>query len=141
MAAWQGLLEELVRDRRPALIGSASLLTGNRNDAEDLVHDAIVRTFSRARAFENVNAADAYIRRAITNAFIDRARPRRSWLVAMPKLVVHDDGRPEDDVAGRVDVRAALVEQTSCDCRVGNISKAGSDGNPTTSLVSDVQAR
>src|SRR5450759_1661020 len=28
MAAWQGLLEELVRDRRSALIGYAALLTG-----------------------------------------------------------------------------------------------------------------
>lgn len=118
MAAWHGLLEELVRDRRPALIGYASLLTGNRSDAEDLVHEAIVRTFARTRSFENVNAADAYIRRAITSTFIDRARSRRSWLAAAPKLVVHDDSRPEEDVASRVDVRAALVtlppRQRSC---------------------------
>lgn len=109
MAAWQVLLEDLVRDRRPALVGYASLLTGNRADAEDLVHDAILRTFARTRTFENVNAADSYVRRAITNAFIDRARSRRSWLAAVPKLIVRDDDRPEDDVAGRVDVRAALV--------------------------------
>jgi len=47
MAAWQGLLDELLRERRPALIGYAALLTGDRREAEDLVHDAVVRTFGR----------------------------------------------------------------------------------------------
>ena len=88
MAPWHGLLEELVRDRRPSLVGYASLLTGNRTDAEDLVHDAILRTFARTRSFENVKAADAYVRRAIASTFIDRARSRRSWLTAAPKLGV-----------------------------------------------------
>ena len=91
---WHGLLEELVRDRRPSLVGYASLLTGNRTDAEDLVHDAILRTFARTRSFENVHAADAYVRRAIASTFIDRARSRRSWLTAAPKLVVR---RPVPD--------------------------------------------
>ena len=107
MAAWQGLLEELVRDRRPALIGYAALLTGDRGEAEDLVHDAIVRTFGRPRSFPNVNAADAYVRRAIASAFIDRMRSRRSWLAASPRLTAGAVA-PDDDVAGRLDVRAAL---------------------------------
>jgi len=94
MAPSHGLLEELVRDRRPSLVGYASLLTGNRTDAEDLVHDAILRTFARTRSFENVKAADAYVRRAIASTFIDRARSRRSWLTAAPKLVVR---RPVPD--------------------------------------------
>ena len=40
MTAWQGLLEELVRDRRPALIGYAALLTGDRGEAPDGVSAA-----------------------------------------------------------------------------------------------------
>ena len=81
MAAWQGLLEELVRDRRSALIGYAALLTGDRGEAEDMVHDAIVRTFGRPRSFACLNAADAYVRRAIASIFIDRVRSRRRWPV------------------------------------------------------------
>jgi RNA polymerase sigma-70 factor (sigma-E family) len=134
MAAWQGLLEELVRDRRPALIGYATLLTGDRSQAEDLVHDAIVRTFARPRSFPSLNAADAYVRRAIANAFIDRMRSRRSWLGAMGRIVV-DDLAPDDDVAGRLDVRAALGglprRQRACvvmrfydDLRVADIADA-----------------
>lgn len=107
MAAWQGLLEELVRDRRSALIGYAALLTGDRGEAEDLVHDAVVRTFGRPRSFPNVNAADAYVRRAIASAFIDRVRSRRAWLIALPRLVA-GAAAPDDDVADRLDVRAAL---------------------------------
>ncbi len=107
MAAWRGLLEELLRERRPALIGYAALLTGDRVEAEDLVHDAIVRTFGRPRSFPSLNAADAYVRRAIASGFIDRARSRRSWLGAMGRLVA-DEASPEDDAAARLDVRAAL---------------------------------
>lgn len=107
MVAWQGLLDELLRDRRPALIGYAALLTGDRASAEDLVHDAVVRTFGRPRAFPNVNAADAYVRRAIATIFVDRARSRGRWLAALPRLVAAA-AVPEDDVAGRLDARAAL---------------------------------
>lgn len=108
MAAWQGLLDELLRDRRSALIGYAALLTGDRVAAEDLVHDAVVRTFGRPRSFPNVNAADAYVRRAITSTFVDRARSRRRWLAALPRLVA-GAVVPDDDVAGRLDARAALL--------------------------------
>jgi RNA polymerase sigma factor (sigma-70 family) len=107
MAAWQGLLDELLRERRPALIGYAALLTGDRVTAEDLVHDAVVRSFGRPRAFPNVNAADAYVRRAIATIFIDRARSRRRWLAALPRLVAAATV-PDEDVAGRLDARAAL---------------------------------
>ena len=71
------------------------------------MHDAVVRTFGRPRSFPNVNAADAYVRRAITSTFVDRARSRRRWLAALPRLVA-GAAVPDDDVAGRLDARAAL---------------------------------
>jgi RNA polymerase sigma-70 factor (sigma-E family) len=134
MSAWRNLLEELVRERRPALIGYATLLTGDRSQAEDLVHDAIVRTFARPRSFPSLNAADAYVRRAIASAFIDRMRSRRSWIGAMGRVVA-DDVAPDDDAAGRLDVRAALGglprRQRTCvvlrfydDMRVTDIAEA-----------------
>lgn len=134
MAAWRSLLEELLRERRPALIGYAALLTGNRVEAEDLVQEAMLRTFGRPRSFPSLNAADAYVRRAIASAFIDRARSRRSWLGAMGRVVA-DEIVPDDDVAGRLDLRAALGtlprRQRTCvvmrfydDMRVGDIADA-----------------
>lgn len=35
--AWDGVLDELVRDRGRALVGHAYLLTGDLREAEDLV--------------------------------------------------------------------------------------------------------
>jgi len=102
------LLEELLRERRAALIGYASLLTGDRADAEDLVHDAIVRTFARPRRLPSLNAADAYVRRAIATTYIDRMRSRGSWFRAL-RRVATEDAVGEDDVAARLDLRAALA--------------------------------
>lgn len=107
MAAWRSLLDELLQERRPALIGYAALMTGDRVAAEDLVHDAIIRTFGRPRTFPNINAADAYVRRAIASAFIDKARSRKSLLNALPRMVV-EEAAPDDAIADRLDVRSAL---------------------------------
>ena len=134
MAAWRSLLEELLRERRSALIGYAALMTGDRVSAEDLVHDAIVRTFGKPRVFPNLNAADAYVRRAIANGFIDKARSGKSLLGAMSRMVV-DEALPEDAIADRIDVRAALrtlpPRQRTCvvmrfydDMRVADIAQA-----------------
>lgn len=51
MASWREVFEELVRERGAGLVGYAALLTGNVTDGEDLVHDAIIRTFGRVRPF------------------------------------------------------------------------------------------
>lgn len=134
MATWRSLLEELLQERRPALIGYAALMTGDRAAAEDLVHDAIVRSFGKPRAFPSLNAADAYVRRATVNGFIDKARSRRSMLGALPRMAL-DEALPEEAIADRLDVRDALrtlsPRQRACvvlrfydDLRVTDIAEA-----------------
>src|SRR5665647_3079412 len=49
MAAWEQSLQELVRTRGTALVGYAYLLCGDRREAEDLVQDALVKTYARSR--------------------------------------------------------------------------------------------
>jgi DNA-directed RNA polymerase specialized sigma24 family protein len=90
LASWRQVFEELVRERRAGLVGYATLLAGNADDGEDLVHDAIIRSFGRARAFTHVNAAEAYVRQAISSAFIDGTRKARTARAAMPALVIRD---------------------------------------------------
>ena len=47
---WEPLLEQVVRERYPALLARAMLLVREQHAAEDLVQDAVVSTFSgRAR--------------------------------------------------------------------------------------------
>ena len=45
----EDLLAVLARERGRALFGYAHLLTGDRHAAEDLVQEALVRTFARRR--------------------------------------------------------------------------------------------
>jgi RNA polymerase sigma factor (sigma-70 family) len=78
MKAWARQLEMLVDERGAALFGYAYVLTGDKARAEDLVQDALVRTFQRGRADLGLDAAHAYVKRAISSAFIDSGRRMRA---------------------------------------------------------------
>lgn len=110
MPSWQAQLDEVVRTRRAALVGYACLFTRDRSEAEDLVHEALVRVFARRRSFPDVASAEAYVRAAVRTAFLDRARRRRAWDRRVHLLT--DDGaprRPDDVGPVGVDVGAALA--------------------------------
>lgn len=102
MSRWRGVLETLIRERRAALVGYAYLLTGDRPAAEDLVHDAIIRTFARARRLDEVHQAEGYVRRAILTQFLNG---RRAEALARAKqhLLIERDGAPADEHAGEHD--------------------------------------
>ena len=59
MSRWQDLVERLLEERGARLVAYASLLVGRDGDAEDLVHDAIVKVFSRPRPLRTVDEAEA----------------------------------------------------------------------------------
>lgn len=102
MAKWADVMEQVVRERRPALVGYAYLVCGSRSDAEEITQEAIVRTFARGRAKTSVTQAEGYIRRAIVNEAIDRSRRRkvaqsRRALVAVPDAVAGHAGQVASD--------------------------------------------
>lgn len=69
--------EEFVTARSAALFRTAVLLTGNRQDAQDLVQSALERA---CRHWDRVAAAEqpeAYVRRILVNSLKDRWRLRR----------------------------------------------------------------
>lgn len=74
MAQWQDTMEQLVRDRERALLSYAYLVCGNPTEAQDLVQDALVRTFSKTRPGLTAVKAESYVRRAITTIYIDQYR-------------------------------------------------------------------
>lgn len=79
MTDWRETMETLVRDRERALLGYAYLMCGDPYRAQDLVQDALVRTFAHERRGLTAVKAEAYVRRAIASSFIDQYRRAKRW--------------------------------------------------------------
>ncbi|WP_084104538.1 sigma-70 family RNA polymerase sigma factor [Demequina sp. NBRC 110056] len=107
MARWEPVLDAVMRERGARLLAYARLLTGDDAEAQDVLQDALVRSFSRGRAFDDVNRAEAYVRRAIPTVFIDRLRKRDAAARAHRRTRDPEPHRP--DTAAVLDVRDALT--------------------------------
>lgn len=99
-----------VRARTPALIRTAYLLTGDQHRAEDLVQEALIRTY---RAWRRVRDGypDAYTRKVMYHLNISRRRLRSSSEVVTsepPEPTAR--GRPDEfeTAATRIALQAAL---------------------------------
>ncbi len=109
MAGQDDVVEALISTRGRALTGYAYLLCGNVEDAEDLVQDALVKTFARGRAGLRLESAEGYVRRAILTLYLDGWRRRGRWAVRRHLLVAPPStAGPEEGAAARADVVAAL---------------------------------
>jgi RNA polymerase sigma factor (sigma-70 family) len=116
MSSWSRALDQLVRERGPALFGYAYVLTGNSADAEDLVQTALVRTFRTAKASRGIDSTHAYVKKAITTAFIDsgrraNARPQRAPGDAGDPAFMASAPHPDhaDTVVTSVDFHGAIL--------------------------------
>jgi RNA polymerase sigma factor (sigma-70 family) len=135
-AGWQRVVTDLVAERGDALTRYAYLLTGSADDAADLVQDALVHTFGRLRNGFTVTSAEAYVRRAILNGYLDGGRRSTRWrkivhLAAVPELT--ESASPGTD--SRIDLqgelnrlapreRACLVLRYYDDLKVDDIAAA-----------------
>jgi RNA polymerase sigma-70 factor (sigma-E family) len=74
---------EFVRGRHAALLRYAYLLCGDSHLAQDLVQDALERTGVAWRRIERQGDPEGYLRRVITNRYLNRIRSlRRERLVS-----------------------------------------------------------
>jgi RNA polymerase sigma factor (sigma-70 family) len=80
------MLDRLVAERYGGLVAYATVLTGDRHEAQDVLHDALVSTFSARASFGSVPQAEAYVRRAVASRFVDRARRRTRERAAVTRL-------------------------------------------------------
>jgi RNA polymerase sigma-70 factor, ECF subfamily len=80
----QAEFEQFVRDRAPALLRVAFLVTGDAHAAEDLLQAALAKTFVAWRGRRHRQAADAYVRRVLVNTQTSWWRRRRVRETLMP---------------------------------------------------------
>ena len=114
MADLEAVLAGVTRDAGPRLAAYGFILTGSQSDAEELVQEAIVKTFVRRPRLSNPAAAEQYVRLAMKTLTIDRARKARRWRERVPALAMGGEA-PEHvtAISTRVAVEKALSSLTA----------------------------
>lgn len=90
-----------------ALTRLAHGLCGRRANAEDLVSAAVMGAFER---WESIDNPGAYVRRSILHLYLNDLRRLRTGQTALVPGAPASD--PTSEVAGRVDLEAALADLT-----------------------------
>jgi RNA polymerase sigma-70 factor (sigma-E family) len=88
---------EYVVARWPRLVRSAMLLGCSQPEAEDIVQTVLMRCLVHWRKVEQANDRDAYVHRALVNAFISSRR--RHWTTEKAVAAVPEQAGP-DETAG-----------------------------------------
>lgn len=94
--------ERFVAVRGPALVRFASRLTGDRHRAEDLVQDALAKTYQRWNRIRSTDRPDLYVRRIVINSASSWWRRRSNT-----EVPTADTG----DRTDLADIGAAAVER------------------------------
>lgn len=105
----QGEFEDFVKSRSKALCASAYLLTGDRGLAEDLVQDALARTWRSWKRLHRTANAEAYTRRTMYHLHVSIWRRKKVAEFATDAVPERTDARTEADAALRLTVHAALL--------------------------------
>lgn len=151
--SWQEEMEVFARERGPALVGYAHLLTGDVHGARDLVQEAFVRTFSRRRSGWEIDRLEAYTRRTVVNLYLDDYRRRRAWLDRRHLVPAPSSPPTPESVTATADLDAALARltprQRACvvlryveDLSVGDVANAlGLSDGAVKRYLFDARAR
>jgi RNA polymerase sigma-70 factor (ECF subfamily) len=112
---WQrgsaGTFEDLVEARLDACYRLAAVLLGDRLEAEDATHEAILRAQRSWSSVRDPAAASAWLDRIVVNECRDRLRRRRvaRAVVSGQAAALEAAGPPESGVHERAALREALA--------------------------------
>lgn len=99
---------DFVRERSPALLRSAWLLTGDWHAAHDLVQTSLERSWPRFG--RQIDRPEAYVRRVMLTTYLSWRR--RRWTGEIPTATLPEHPRDDDRTDLRLSLRAALQTLT-----------------------------
>ncbi len=91
----------------PALRNSAYYLTRDKDEAQDLMQDAVTRALQYRRSFKDGSNLLGWVRFIMRNIFISEFRRRKKWVGAMPDIW---DVPAPDDQEQAIHLRDAEAE-------------------------------
>ncbi len=97
-------------DQHERLYRALYFVTGNRQDAEELMQDAFLRLWERWDRIGQIDDAEGYLFRVALNGF--RMRVRRAKVAARHLTMVGTTPDPFDDVDLKQDLRRLLLQLT-----------------------------
>lgn len=92
-----GDYEDFVRTQLPRLLRYATMLTGEREQAADLVQDVLVKVYRRWSRISDADHPDRYVLRMTTNGYLSWRRSRSARLITWAEPP--DEVRPDDFAA------------------------------------------
>jgi DNA-directed RNA polymerase specialized sigma24 family protein len=118
---------EYVRSRGASLFRAAHALTGNRDDAEDLVQTTLVKAYQSWDSVADPAAVDTYVRDLLQRA-LDRL-PRRMRAAVVLRYC---DDMSEPEVAAALGVSVGTVKSTVARAvaKLREDSELGTDSTP-----------
>jgi RNA polymerase sigma-70 factor (sigma-E family) len=101
--------EEFVAARLPAVLRFAAVLTGDRNLAEDVVQEVLIRATGRWQVIAPLDRPEAYIRKMVVNEYLSWRR--RSWRLVPWGAFGDVAGPPAPDPAVGLTERDAIMAE------------------------------
>jgi RNA polymerase sigma-70 factor (sigma-E family) len=86
--------EEFVSARLAALVRYAAVLTGDREQARDIVQNVLARAFAKWSRIRRTERPEAYVHRMVTNEFLNSRRGRAPLTVELTGAMLDGRGAP-----------------------------------------------
>lgn len=105
------LFERLLERHQERLYRVAYRMTGNHDEAQDLLQDAVIEAFAAFRSFRQGSYFDRWLYRIMTRTFIDRQRSRKRRRVESLDAPVGEDERTVRELPDSAHDPGVLIER------------------------------
>lgn len=116
------LFADLVQEHEKYLYNIAYRLCGDREEAKDLVQEALVRAYRAFRSFKPGTSFKSWLYRIVSNLYVDTLRKKSKYREeSLDEPVVYEDGEVSKAVPDLTRDPSQMLEETAF---VGEVQKA-----------------